>query len=237
MIDMAQSPNQSNPINLSDPHVEHGIVVKAALDIIYDRELDTSNIDKLRKVYIHVIEFARKWDIPSILRTIKTAIRASSHPKDSHSFSLFTLAVELGDHDLISITTNLLINRSWSSKDSSDPTSAEIKALPVKELTFKDPTCAGSFDSPLAYIKGAQSGDIGGWAYRVFEIMPKPVIWAMSRARRNTQGVSTTEGWSRVPSELKKLLDSMCEFSSIQSCRVRILTGPVDPEEIPNGSD
>jgi len=211
MIDMAQSPIQRDPINLSDPHVDHSVVVKASLDIIYDREVNTSTIDKSRKVYLHVIEFARKWDIPLILKTLKTAIRANSHPKDSHSFSLFTLAVELGDHDLISITFNLMINRNWSSKDSADTTSPEIKALPVEELTFKNPTCASGSGSPLTYIKGASSGDIAGWAYRSFEIMPKPVIWAMLRARRNTQGISTTEGWSRVPSELKKLLDSMCE--------------------------
>jgi hypothetical protein len=155
---MAQSPTQRDPIDLSDPHVEHSVVVKAALDIIYDRELDTSNIDKLRKVYMHVIEFARKWDIPSILKTIKTAIRANSHPKDSHSSTLFSLAVELGDHDLISITANLLIHRNWSSKDNSDTTPPEIKSLPVKELTFKDPTCAGGSESPLAYIKGAPKG-------------------------------------------------------------------------------
>lgn len=211
MIHMAQSPTQRDPSNLSDPQVDHSVVVKASLDIIYDGEVNTDNIDKSRKVYLHVIEFARKWDIPLILRTLKIAIRANSHPKDSHSFSLFTLAVELGDHDLISITTNLMINRNWSSKESSDTTLPEIKALPVKELTFKNPTCASGSGSPLTYIKGASSGDIAGWAYKSFEIMPKPIIWAMLRARRNTQGASATEGWSRVPSELKRLLDSMCQ--------------------------
>ena len=66
--------------------------------------------------------------------------------------------------------------------------------------------------------------------------MPKPIVWAMLRARRNTQGASATEGWSRVPSELKRLPDSMCQSFSIRK-DTRMLTATIDPEETPNPSD
>ena len=56
----------------------------------------------------------------------------------------------------------------------------------------------------------------------------------MLRARRNTQGISTTEGWSRVPSELKKLLDSMCESLFDSNGPKMMLMIALDPEETLN---
>jgi hypothetical protein len=62
MLRVAQSIDQRGPLDLTDEFVEHSSVIKAILDILYDQEITSFRDDKL---YHHVIEFARKYDMSS----------------------------------------------------------------------------------------------------------------------------------------------------------------------------
>ena len=60
MLGIAQSNSQRDPIDLTDTLVEMSLVVKAVLDILYDHEVISFKDNKL---YHHVIEFARRYDM------------------------------------------------------------------------------------------------------------------------------------------------------------------------------
>jgi len=95
MLGIAQSTTQRDPIAMTDPHVELSIVIKATLDILYDREVHSFSDDSL---YQHVLEFARKWDMPIIIRTILKELRvhATSSKMDTTVNSMFRLALDIG---------------------------------------------------------------------------------------------------------------------------------------------
>lgn len=60
MVGIAQTGAQRGPLELTDEYVEHSQVVEATLDILYNSEITSFTDDKL---YHHVIEFARKYDM------------------------------------------------------------------------------------------------------------------------------------------------------------------------------
>jgi hypothetical protein len=94
MLGVAQSIDQRGPLDLTDEFVEHSLVIKATLDILYDQEITSFKDDK---PYHHVIEFARKYDMSSILKTISNQLRVhATSPDKAHCLRLLRIAIDLG---------------------------------------------------------------------------------------------------------------------------------------------
>jgi hypothetical protein len=219
MFDIAHSPTQRDPIVLSDDTLESSVVLKAAFDILYDREVESFRNERLYRL---VIEFARKWDIPAILKTISKEIRC--HVSDSRSLSsptrLFRLAVDLGDINLMTTIVEAKHNDTFGAgKPTPEP---EQDRLPRRKLNMPKPSNSGVHQE---YIAGGRKFDPGAWPYTIFAQMPRPIVWALLRAQvtpkraseptevsalllahreRSQQTVKLSEGF-------KKAMDFMCE--------------------------
>ena len=128
MVGIAQTGTQRGPIELTDEFVEHSQVVEAALDIMYDSEIKSFADDKL---YHHVIEFARKYDISSILKTISSQLRAHATSSDKGNFlRLLRVAIDLGECSLMSAIVRATCGHLWP--ELSDP---KLKPTAAKRAT------------------------------------------------------------------------------------------------------
>jgi len=217
MISIAQSSSQRDIIHLTDEFVEHSKVIKATLDILYDREVTSFRNERL---YQHVIEFARKWEIPVVLKTISKELRLqANYPK---AFKLiirmFRLAINLGEHDVIIAVIKAWSGKSWGTNTSSSSTSDSIpdnSFFPATTPTLPEPTIEGAL---LKYIEGAPIFELGGWPFATFSELPLPLIWAILRAGQLAKGRHT----DAMATELKKVLDLMC-MSECSSYRGRLM--------------
>jgi len=182
MINMAQLGTQRDPINLTDNYVEHSLVVHAILDIIYDREILSFKDDN---IYHYVIEFARKWDIPTVLRTISKELLVHTHSlnMEKHLIKHLRLALDLGESDLITTIIKSQKRQTWMAAGSGGFDLEENDALPLppKFPTLPIPTLNGT---TRQYLEGAQAFDLGGWPYSSFATLPTPFVWAMLRAQK-----------------------------------------------------
>jgi hypothetical protein len=206
MLGIAQSTDQRDPITLSDPHVEHSIVIRATLDILYDHEIESFMDDKL---YHHVIEFAQKWDMPIISRTIVTEFR--SHANTPKMFStinpMFRLSVDIGDHDLIAAMVRSCHGNKWLAAGVEPADSSPH--LPPLKLALDDPIV--NFEAER-YLKGAPVFHLGGWPYAKFAALPTPLAWAILRAQEAVDLAYKSSDSEALSLELKRVLDSMCEL-------------------------
>jgi hypothetical protein len=205
MIDLAKSSTQRDPITLSDSFVEHSLVIRAALDIIYDREVNSfSN----RRTHFHVIEFARKWDIAIIPKILSKEIMAHSLKERKYLLTMLALAIELADHDAIVAIYKQMGSLVFGGEKV--PASPDEKSLPDRPVTINPPSWQRGTDTP---IKGGICADVGAWSWSLFDSIPKPILWAMLRARQGAQTTRQLKDWSGLSVELKKVLDTMCESS------------------------
>ena len=136
MIGFAQSESQRNPITLTDEFVELSLVVKATLDILYDHKITTFQDGNL---YHHVIEFARKWDMPIVLETISTqlVVHANTASLSSYVNQMFRLAIDLGDCELITALMRAKEGNVWDVLLDQSDTGSEL--FPVKPLSLGPP--------------------------------------------------------------------------------------------------
>jgi hypothetical protein len=228
MLGIAQSTDQRDPITLSDPHVELSIVIKATLDILYGHEIDSFTDDKL---YHHVIEFSRKWDMPIIIRTIikELHVHASTSKTDTTAGRLFRLAIDVGDHDVIAVMIERGHDKGWPGIDGTLKSRISDGLLPIRNLTLAEPFLD---DEAQRYLKLSPVFALGGWPYNKFVALPLPVIWAILRAQQTTKLAHKSSDPRATPKELKKLLDSMCESPSIRSIESDLYTdGMSDPNQ------
>jgi hypothetical protein len=209
MIGIAQSNSQRDPIDLTDTFVEMSLVVKAALDILYDQEVVSFKDDRL---YHHVIEFARKYDMGIILKTISKEIRvhATSLDKSHHVLRLFRVAIDLGEYELITAIVRAKGNYAWP-KPVKDQIPELGSLFPSKTLSLPKPFITGSAKE---YVPGAKAFDLGGWPYSTFAALPTPLAWALLRAHLTAEKPFKSDGSESIGKELQKVLDSMCESSS-----------------------
>jgi len=175
MLGIAQSNSQRDPIDLTDSSVELSVVIWTVLDILYDQEVISFHDDKL---YHHVIEFARKYDMGIILKTISKEIRvhATSPDKGHDVLGLFLIAINLGDYELIAAIVRAKGSHAWPLLAKKDRES-ELNALfPSSNLTLPKPLITGSTKE---YVPGAKAFDLGGWPYSTFAALPTPLAWAI----------------------------------------------------------
>lgn len=207
MLGIAQSTTQRDPITMTDPHVELSIVIKAALDILYDHEVCSFRDDTL---YHHVVEFARKWDIPIIIKTIikELHVHASTSRTDTTAGRMFRLAIDVGDHDVIALMVERGHDVGWPSTEGTHKPRTSDGLLPIRNLTLEEPIL--NFEA-RRYLKLSPVFPLGGWPYHKLAALPLPLIWAMLRAEQATKLAYKSTEPRAMPLELKRLLNSMCE--------------------------
>jgi len=202
MIHLAKSSTQRDPITLSHQYVEHSLVVKAALDIIYDREI--ASFDECNTL-LYVIEFARKWDISVINKVMMKEVQLQCSVS-KHLFTMFFIAIELADHDTIATVVKMMSTGYWGDVDIRTPLDSNI--LPYGSINMLEP-CPEALE--CAIVRGTSIGDLGGWSWELFSETPKPILWAMLRARQAAQTDEKVIRSARVSYEMKKVLSEMCK--------------------------
>lgn len=202
MIGLAKSSSQRDPITLSHQYVEHSLVVRAALDIIYDREI--TSFDE-RNTLLYVIEFARKWDISVITKVMMKEIKLQCSVS-KNLITMFFIAIELADHDTTATVVKTMSTGYWGDVTIRAPPDSDI--LPYGSITMLEP-CPDALDG--AMVRGTSIADLGGWSWNLFSETPKPILWAMLRARQIAQADEKVIRSARVSSEMKKVLGEMCK--------------------------
>ena len=224
MLGIAQSNFQRDPIDLTDTFVELSLVVKAVLDILYDQEMISFKDDKL---YHHVIEFARKYDMGIILKTISKEVRvhATSPDKGHDVLGLFRVAIDLGDYDLMAAIVRAKGSYAWP-KSTKDQVPELGSLFPSKNLALPKPLITGSSKE---YVPGAKAFDIGGWPYSTFAALPTPLAWAILRAQQTAERPLMSDGIESIGKQLQKVLDSMCK-STFSLSLFESVANKVDPK-------
>jgi len=238
MVGIAQTGTQRGPIELTDEFVEHSQVVEAALDIMYDSEIKSFADDKL---YHHVIEFARKYDISSILKTISSQLRAHATSSDKGNFlRLLRVAIDLGECSLISAIVGATCGHVWPEISIEYEAMRARQALsilanesstlllnPKPVVSRKPPTDKSIFPSkPLSlpspnldiaakeYVEGEKAFDLGTWPYEEFASLPTPLAWALLRADQLAKKEYSLDRTVAFGRKIQDILDTMCELVS-----------------------
>jgi hypothetical protein len=216
MISMANSKSQQTPIDLTDEFVEYSLVIQATLGLLYDREVACFKDDKL---YHHVIEFARKYDMAIILKTISKELRvhATSPEKGVHVLQFLRLAIDLGGCDLITAIIRAKSTHTWPQR-ARDPSTSKCgghSIFPQRTLTLPEPVLT---DLTQEFIPTPKPFDLGSWPYASFAALPPPIAWALLRADlfgeagyRSGKFRNEAEAFER---NLERILSSMCESGS-----------------------
>ena len=245
MVGIAQTGSQRGPLELTDEFVEHSQVVEAALDILYNSEITSFKDDKL---YHHVIEFARTYDMSTILKTISSQLRAHATSSDKgNTLRLLRVAIDLGECDLITSIVRATCGHVWPKSSATSKSGRPwIDEMGPEELDYysslyhkkrpdpppKEPESESifppktlSFPSPnlctktKEYISGGRAYELGSWPYEEFAALPTPLAWALLRADQNAVNTEfRMERNEAFGKELQKLLDSMCESDWLSVC-------------------
>ena len=241
MVGIAQTGTQRGPLELTDEFVEHSQVVEATLDILYDGDIKSFADDKL---YHHVIEFARKYDIPIILKTISNQLRVhATLPDKSHCLRLLRVAIDLGECDLMTAIVRATCGHVWPKITESDDddffsSSSLFNRISARPHESSGPTINREFESlfpakkldpspPILskaskeYITGGKAFDLGSWPYPEFAALPPPIAWALLLADQLAAKEYSHLRSDAFERELQNVLVSMCESRSLSSyiCR------------------
>jgi hypothetical protein len=102
MISMANSNAQRDPIVLTDDRLENSQVIEKVLDIIYNLDIGEQKTDRDMFLLRYVIDFAKKWEMETVLKMIQKEMwrRIDSKSETPDSFYHFLIALALGDHKL-----------------------------------------------------------------------------------------------------------------------------------------
>lgn len=232
MVGIAQTGSQRGPLELTDEFVEHSQVIEATLDILYNSEIKSFKDDKL---YHQVIEFARKYEMPTILKSISNQLRVhATSPDKAHALRLLRVAIDLGECELITAIVRATCGHVWPDDPKAGLFSVGIlekqgkekkqpwvppqlrdtgSIFPQKILSLPPPNVS---TKAKEYIQGGKAFDLGSWPYPEFAALPTPLAWALLRADQlaaKEYSVARTEAFGR---ELQNVLDSMCESSCPQ---------------------
>jgi hypothetical protein len=207
MIGLAKSDSQRDPITLTDKPLELSLVVKATLDILYDREVVSF---KDANLYHQVIEFGRKWDMPVILKTLSMQIlvHTNSEGLNSHINQFFSLATDLAEPKLLTAIMRSKVGRTWGGP-APNPEEGISRLFHQKSLSHSlGPPVLN--DDAERWLKGAPCFKLGGWPYSKFAAIPTPIVWALLRASEAADLAYKTHVPEFLLMEFQKLMESMC---------------------------
>lgn len=228
MISMATTASQRDPIVLTDPNVEHSLVVKEVLDIIYNHQVDALSVYAWANLYLYVVEFAKKWEMSMITDFIRKEL-SMDMKDDNHAFRAFDfllVALNLGDNSLAAQCYEAMRSESWAAYDprhvdgevgfaSDDQPYAADKSefeeedgLPIQYLD-DSPAFKLTDNNPLAVTPNSCFGHLGAMPYSWFLRLPPTVAWIIHRANTHYQF-----GLGSGKDIFKELLDLECESSS-----------------------
>jgi hypothetical protein len=141
---------------LTDEFVELSLVVEQTLDILYNHEIASFNDADL---FHHVIEFARKRDMPIILKTISSQLIVHTNtPSLSNPVnSRYRIAIDLGDPELIIAVMRSKVGRVL---DEPAPLDAFTPLFPTKPLSLGESTLTAE---DKQYLKEAGVFKLGSW--------------------------------------------------------------------------
>ncbi|RYZ80385.1 MAG: hypothetical protein EOP04_25960 [Proteobacteria bacterium] len=114
---------------------------------------------------------------------------------------MFFLAIELDDPDIIAMVVKQMSSRLWGVKEATSPIPSDSKILPYRSVTVKRPSFRAEV---LLSVSGTHVCDLGGWSWATFDSTPKPILWAMLRARRAAQADGKVDRWSQMSGEIRK---------------------------------
>jgi hypothetical protein len=222
MISMATTTAQRDPIIFTDTDVEHSLVVKETLDIIYNLEVDPYDMYYYSNLYLYVIDFARKWEMSMITDFMgKEMLRCIEGGKEpQRSFYYLQLALRLGDNCLAAKCCDKMKHGAWqprqpehTQQDQSDDEEYsadewefdEEDGLP-KHYSSDNPAHKLTRNNRIAATSGGDHLDLGAMPYSNFLTLPPTVVWIILHAKTKHK-----LGQGSMEKNVKQLLDLACE--------------------------
>lgn len=195
MISLAKSSTQQDPIHLSHPSIEHSVVVKRVLDIIYTSDFEVKLVGVDFNLVKFMIDFGRKWEIAVVRDTIRRELSRGKKDIDTHNMEHFLVALHLED--------NQLTNKYFLHAEDQEWDKGQVNQIPNGKRAFDgDQNREVDYDSkPLGHhylndtgatglpadhrFVASPGGDLldpGVMPYKVFLQFPPTVLWMLSRA-------------------------------------------------------
>jgi hypothetical protein len=100
MISLATTPTQRDPITFTDKVAESGKAVRLFLDYIYSGHIEVIGDMYETNMILALIEFAKKWECPTIFDTIEQKIKLNIGKVGYDQFEHFLMAVCMDKYEL-----------------------------------------------------------------------------------------------------------------------------------------
>lgn len=219
MIALANTSIQRDPFHLTHPAIEHSLVIKEALDVVYKCDFDYKLVQKDSNLVKLVIDFARKWEMSVIIDIIHKELYRSQDLCGGQLVGHFLAALHLEALDLAldfyMISGSLEWAREMNSQEKKEKGAMnkqdqggpkdELHALHTHYHT--DIAATGlPADHPLVASPGGEIYNLGVMPYREFLHIPSTVGLILLRA----QTMSRDKGVDEYES-IRALLNLACK--------------------------
>jgi hypothetical protein len=223
MVALASSTLQRDPIHLSHPTIEHSLVIKKVLDIVYTSDFNVKLIEADFNLVKFMIDFGKKWEIPMIRIVMRRELSRTNKRIRKCFIEYFLVALHLEDNELAV--------KYYAASAADDGWDEEIVSqIPDGKRAFQEQIyrteSKGQESSPrghhylndvgatslpanhaLVICPGGDIFDVNVMPYEWYLQFPPTVLWMINRARVMYNQTST-----RPEQSLHTLLDLACKY-------------------------
>lgn len=198
------SATKRDPIELSDPMLEHSWVLESLLGVIYDLNMDFLS-DGLR---VHlVLDLADKWEFTKARALVHGAIAQDVFHRKGSITERFEISLKLKDPRMAATWIKEFSTKVWGSS------LVESEwALPFSKDSIRrmyDDSAAGL--RPISAADGGSIWDLGTWRYETFLKLPPTAVWALLRAVYVGTERTAQIDYNEVAEEFERLLTLACK--------------------------
>ena len=156
MISLANTPTQRDPITFTDKEVESGIVIRLFLDYIYTGQIKGIGHQDETNTILVLIEFAKKWECPTIFDTIEQKIRLNIGKVEYGQFEHFLMAVYMKNYELAGELLRIHPAPKWEPAESEQAVTnldniAPVSGFSVFDITTIDFNSYQALDAEVAW--------------------------------------------------------------------------------------
>lgn len=206
MLSLAANDEQRDAIEFTDPELETSTVLHQLFDIMLEPEAVRL---KHRRIIDRTIRLAQKWDVPSVLRTIRQAIRQDILMETGETLCLFHCAVSMKDYQGIALLLQYRGTYQWG-----------LSTTPEERTQQRDELARLNGD--MGAIRNGDKGDTmmnqhlfipGSMSASRYAEIPPLIHWAIARAVLLAEQESGMKNqWKLVGKHFLQLMLEACEW-------------------------
>lgn len=200
-------------VYLTKDVIEHSIVVKTFLDILYGNNNIEADEEDTR-LYCLVIRFCRAWSCDSVLLKFTKEFKLAIYEEAWHPIMNILVAIELFDQATILLLFSKQRWDTWTrvSLDNTSQLSAKIPKIANHFPVDEDTMPATRLPIQLARLRP------GSWNYKHYAQVPLTVIWIILKKMgnypigENSMDYAIGEApWTSIAYDIWTSLDEACE--------------------------